>query len=295
MRRKAVFMCSVTVFILFLFSGTAFASEYEYFKLAELAIGNNEVILGNKTDAIEVAPYTKNGRTLVPLRFMEKALGAKVSWDEITETATLAFNGKSLSVTIGSFDAMVDGVPVKLDVPPELKKGRTFVPLRFISENLGARITYDPNEQRIVILYVDFDGWTEIEDQTTKLVLKIPTNFEVYQSDISLQLKTPNGTIFTIKSDSRDINTALDETRNKFSKNGWQIFMDKENSLTDFPYKGTTIASINQSPLMFYDGFFFTIDNVTCSWEITGQDSLYDFYYDDRLGGEIFFHSKLKQ
>jgi hypothetical protein len=54
---------------------------------------------------------------------------------------------------LGSNIAIVNNKKVVLDVPPEIKNGRTFVPIRFVSENLGAQVEWEASTQTITIKY----------------------------------------------------------------------------------------------------------------------------------------------
>ena len=95
----------------------------------------------------DVAPVLVNGRTLVPMRAIFEALGATISYDEINVTATAEVreNGQKRTVTIKNNDniAIVNGKETKLDVPAKIYDGRFLVPIRFVSENLGASVRWD--------------------------------------------------------------------------------------------------------------------------------------------------------
>ncbi|HEY3315158.1 MAG TPA: stalk domain-containing protein [Bacillota bacterium] len=97
-------------------------------------------------------PAMRNGRVLVPLRKIFEALNAKISWDDKTQTATATRGGTTVSVTIGSVDAYVNGKLVKLDQPPMAVNGRTLVPVRFISEAFGAEVKWDGENSKVQIV-----------------------------------------------------------------------------------------------------------------------------------------------
>lgn len=101
------------------------------------------VLVNGRPIACDVPPLLENGRTLVPLRALGEALGAEIGWDGSTETATLALAGTTVELKIGSREALVNGRQLTLDVPARLIGGRTFVPLRFIGQALGARVEWD--------------------------------------------------------------------------------------------------------------------------------------------------------
>lgn len=108
------------------------------------------VILDGKQLSFDVPPTIENGRTLVPLRAIFEALGAEVQWDGATQTVTATKGGTTIKLTVGG-QAYKNGQPVTLDVPAKIINGRTLVPLRFVSEALGASVKWDGSTQTITI------------------------------------------------------------------------------------------------------------------------------------------------
>lgn len=90
----------------------------------------------------DVPPVIKDGRTLIPVRAVMLGLGAEVKWDELARTVTVTRSGKTVTLNLMSGDAFVNGRKVELDVPAQIIKNRTFVPLRFIAESLGEKVEY---------------------------------------------------------------------------------------------------------------------------------------------------------
>lgn len=104
---------------------------------------------GNLVSFPDGQPFIKNGRTLVPIRFIAEALNHNVEWDEDTQTAIID-NG-SILIPIGSKTATVNGNTVQVHVPAELLSDRTYVPLRFISENLNCTVDWFNANKSIII------------------------------------------------------------------------------------------------------------------------------------------------
>lgn len=88
-------------------------------------------------------PFSENGRVQVPLRGVGEALGAKVEYDGAGEKVKYTKENKSIILTLGSKKAIVDGREVSMDTTAKAVKGRTYVPLRFVSENLGETVSWD--------------------------------------------------------------------------------------------------------------------------------------------------------
>lgn len=99
--------------------------------------------------ALEAPPVRMEGRLLVPLRGIFEALGATVSYREGIIQARRG--SRQVDVLVGSPRAVVDGRSVSLETPPRLLGGRTYVPLRFVAEALGARVAYDASAGRVSI------------------------------------------------------------------------------------------------------------------------------------------------
>ena len=91
----------------------------------------------------------RGGRVFVPLRNIFESLGAGVAYDNGTINATLG--DKTVQVKIGSNQAIVNGQQTYLDAAPYIVGGSTMVPLRFVSEALGAEVNYDSNSGAIDI------------------------------------------------------------------------------------------------------------------------------------------------
>jgi len=120
---------------------------------AVLTIGSKQMDVNVDTYELDVAPYIKEGYTMVPLRFVAEAFGAKVGWDDATKTATIDFAGQNMKVVIGSTEAVVDGEAVTMPLPAEIVNSRTMVPVRFISEAFGFTVKWDDNTKVITITY----------------------------------------------------------------------------------------------------------------------------------------------
>lgn len=93
--------------------------------------------------AFDQPPVIMNGRVLVPLRGVFERLGATVAWDPASQTVLAQSGATSVSLRIGSPQVFVNGQPQTLDVPAMLIGGRTLVPLRFVSQALGAGVTWN--------------------------------------------------------------------------------------------------------------------------------------------------------
>lgn len=108
----------------------------------KIAMGNNQILI--VTDGMEytipmdVEPYIKNDRVMMPLRFVGQLLGFEVSWDQETQTATLFSDDLKVEVTWGNEYAVVNGEEIyPLDVPLEMVNDRIMMPIGQLARILG--------------------------------------------------------------------------------------------------------------------------------------------------------------
>ena len=105
----------------------------------------------NKTLTMEAAPYTSQGRTMVPVRVITENLGAKVDWDEATQKVTITQGETVVELIIGSAEAKINGEVKVLDVAPEVVNYRTFIPMRFVGEAFGYTLQWVPGTQNVIV------------------------------------------------------------------------------------------------------------------------------------------------
>ena len=116
-----------------------------------ITIGQGTATTNGVVSVLDAPPFITNGRTMVPLRFISESLGAQVDWNALTRTVTVQGGGNTIILTVGVSTATVNGQARSLEAPPQIVGGRTFVPLRFINESLGAQVNYNSTTRSITI------------------------------------------------------------------------------------------------------------------------------------------------
>ncbi len=101
-----------------------------------------------------LAALVRGGEILVPLRSMFEQMGATVAWDPASKTADVSKPGSDVKVTVGRPDVIINGETRPLDVPPEFYHGNVLVPVRVISEGMGAYVQWVPDRRVVVVRYV---------------------------------------------------------------------------------------------------------------------------------------------
>lgn len=101
-----------------------------------------------------LAALVRNGVIYVPLRSMFEQMGATVSVSNDGNTISAVKSGASVSVTVGKYEAVINGETRPLDVPPMIYKGVVLVPVRVISEAMGAYVLWVSDRRLVVVRYI---------------------------------------------------------------------------------------------------------------------------------------------
>lgn len=115
------------------------------------AANSPSVLIDGQSLYCDVPPVIENGRTMVPMRAIFEALNAQVEWNGTTRTVTSRRENITVQLSIGSTIAYINRQPVILDVPARITDQRTLVPLRFVSESLGAAVDWNANSRTVLI------------------------------------------------------------------------------------------------------------------------------------------------
>jgi len=122
-------------------------------------INNTTYYLNDEMKTMDVAPIILEGRTLLPIRYVAEALGAVVEWNDKEQKVTIRFKDTVIELWIGKNLATVNGEyklidPTNPNVKPiVIPPGRTMLPIRFIAENLGCKVDWNPELKEVKITY----------------------------------------------------------------------------------------------------------------------------------------------
>ncbi len=111
--------------------------------IVKMTIGKSVGYINDEEKVLDAAPIIRESRTMLPVRFVAEAFGATVGWDGATSTATVKTSDVEIKITIGAKEAVVNGKTVALDAPAFIENSRTYMPVRFVAENLGATVAWD--------------------------------------------------------------------------------------------------------------------------------------------------------
>lgn len=101
-----------------------------------------------------LAALVRGGTILIPLRSMFEQMGATVAYDPASKTVDVTKPGADVKVTVGKPEVVINGETRPLDVPPEIYQGHVVVPVRVISEGMGAYVQWVPDKRLVVVRYI---------------------------------------------------------------------------------------------------------------------------------------------
>lgn len=135
------------------FQVTTFAIANKSYTIAAADIDEERTVTP-ETKTMDVAPYIKDDRTYVPVRYLAYSLGVEenaVTWDGKARKVGITKDDVDISLIIGSPVMHVSQEPVEMDVAPEITNDRTFLPARWVAEALGAEVEWDDTAKQAII------------------------------------------------------------------------------------------------------------------------------------------------
>ena len=120
-----------------------FGDEDEYAgRYVVMTIGSSDYLINNEIVKGDAAPYVDDAwRTMVPFRVLGEAFGAEVDWNQEAQSVTYTVGDTEIVMTIGENTYTLNGEEQTMDTAPVLSGDRTYVPVRFVAEDLGFEVT----------------------------------------------------------------------------------------------------------------------------------------------------------
>lgn len=127
--------------------------------VVRLVIDQLTYFVNDEPRQLDAAPVVIQGRTMLPARAVIEALGGRITWDGTEQKVTAILGANTVEVWIGKSTGLVNGEPHPIDpsnpavVPCTLPPGRTFLPLRFVAENLACLVEWNNDLQQATVTY----------------------------------------------------------------------------------------------------------------------------------------------
>src|SRR5665648_1235689 len=134
---------------------------------------------GTEVDFPDAKPYMSNSRTLVPVRFVVEQLDASIDWNNDTGTVAISKDNNSIELVIGSTEMVRNGVSSAMDVAPVISDSRTMVPVRFVSEQLGALVEWDIEKNSAMLTTVKQEPPIALPEEGDLIVSTEAIDFDI--------------------------------------------------------------------------------------------------------------------
>lgn len=118
---------------------------------AVMTIGQKSLIVNGTKKAIDSAPMVQEGTTYVPIKYVLDAFGGTATWNSTTKKIMVLRGSKVLDLTVGKKEFILNGKRQSAGVAPILLQGRTLVPLRLVSEQLGLTVKWEQETKTVTI------------------------------------------------------------------------------------------------------------------------------------------------
>ncbi|MEK3915060.1 N-acetylmuramoyl-L-alanine amidase family protein [Paenibacillus sp. FSL H7-0331] len=118
-----------------------------------------QLFLDGKQLTTEVAPLiNKDNKVMVPVRIIAESLGSKVQWEEKIRKVTVNKSNISIQMFIDKKEVYVNNKAVQLDTAPSIVDGNAMLPVRFISEQMGIKVTWDDLTRSVFLFNQESDN-----------------------------------------------------------------------------------------------------------------------------------------
>ncbi len=181
-----------------------------------------KVVLEGTEIEFDQPPVIISDRTMVPVRAIYEALGAEVSWDGATRTASGTKTGITVSFTIDEAKVVINYNEVEIDAPAVIVNDRTLVPVRALAEGFGVTVDWDAATRTVKLTNTN----PPVETKIDGLINKVPTVYD-YQGQINAENK-PNGYGTAYFPDGRIFCGSF---MNKYSKDGFLFYTSPESGI----------------------------------------------------------------
>ena len=243
------------------------------------------VFLNGNPLSFDVKPMLENGRTLVPMRVIFEALGAQVSWDNDTFTAIAVKDNTIIAITVDDNILYKNGEVTELDVPARLVDGRTLVPVRAVSEGMGAKVEWD-NENWIVNITTEKEkiySYTELAPDDKAVLKEQYTSlrylFEQYY--LPSYILSDDGVKTSLKSKSKHLG--------KLTDNAWYMLI--AGKISSIQTESETNYSFNniKNEEEYINNYFTLVDKVGFS-----PRNIYNYEFTNTKQGNNLFLIEFK-
>lgn len=111
-----------------------------------------QIVFNGEVLSSDAEPFISKGTTMIPFRVLFEKLGIAVGWDSASRSVTGRSDDVTIELRAGETTAIVNGEERELIEAPQIVRGRTYVPLRFVSESVAAQVTWNQQSRTVTVV-----------------------------------------------------------------------------------------------------------------------------------------------
>lgn len=204
----------------------------------------DEILKINGNEVKVIKPYAVNGNTLVPLRVITEAFGADVKWEPKDNSITVSLNDISIKLLLNKTEAVINGQKATMAAAPIALSGTTMVPLRFITENFGAEVSYN-NVTKEITVTKEIVSDNSIKDFSA--VLNGITKDRVGDSYYKWSIDLPEDFVVSTRNYTGDANTFAPRSDDKLL---YIEIENRKNETLDYLWQSEALISIRDKEII---------------------------------------------
>ncbi|NPV91541.1 MAG: copper amine oxidase N-terminal domain-containing protein [Firmicutes bacterium] len=178
MRKICLLSTLVLVLLLLPVKALAVTEVVSLFK-----IGEDSFYYNGQQYQMDVAPFIKDGRTFIPVRYLANSIGisnSDIRWNPDTATVTLTKGNTVVELVVGDTNLYSYGKRWVIDTAPLVEDGRVFLPARHVVGNFGYTVSWNPGKQTLSINQeTSIKNMPEYLDEENNLGISYPSSWEV--------------------------------------------------------------------------------------------------------------------
>lgn len=156
------------------------------------------VYVNGNEPSFDVPAQIIDGRTMVPVRAIFEAIGATVTWDDVTRTAISTKGDITVKITIGQYSINKNGADIAIDVPAQIVDSRTLVPVRAIAESFDCLVEWYEDTRTVRVKSFTLDAPASVEKDNTVV-------FALEDYNVSQAFFDTVKSVMVLNSDGKDV------------------------------------------------------------------------------------------
>lgn len=117
----------------------------------QMIVGQKTMTVNGQKQGLDVAPLLKNDTTYVPIKYITDSFGGTATWNNTAKKTTVIRGSEVIEMVVDKREFLLNGTKKTAKVAPIIVNGRTLVPLRLVSDQLGINVKWEQKTKSITL------------------------------------------------------------------------------------------------------------------------------------------------